>query len=164
MAKEIQMNKSYQFAEDNRQVTARAQAILPKIDPVTQTQGVKFALAHDSELVPGDFIKLILPSYQEASGFWLAKSALIEGERGLWQIFVIDEEGRVNKQSVSIEYPGNPSSFVSANITTGKKVVTKGVHRLANRVAVTEAETPHQVNIKTNHRHNEDVLNVGASQ
>lgn len=168
IAKDIHVNKPYQFTQNNQQVTARAQAILPKIDPVTQTQGVKFVLASDSELVPGDYIKLVLPSYQEANGFWLANSALIEGERGLWQIFVIDEEGRVNKQSVSIVYPSNPSSFVSANIATGKKVVIKGVHRLANRVAVIEEESTHQTdntaNTTANTQQSEDVLNVGASQ
>lgn len=167
IAKEIYVNKPYQFIQNSQQVTAKAQAILPKIDPVTQTQGAKFVLQSDSELVPGDYIKLVLPSYQEANGFWLSNSALIEGERGLWQIFVIDEEGRVNKQSVSIVYPSNPSSFVSANIKTGKKVVIKGVHRLANRVAVIEEEPlkgDSKAITKTNARQSDDVLNVGASQ
>lgn len=163
-AKTIELNKPYQFVANGNQVEATALSVLPKIDPVTQTQGVKFVVEEGALLVPGDYIRLVLPSYQQANGFWLANSALIEGERGLWQIFVIDDEGRVNKQSVSIIYPGNPTSFVFANIESGQKVVTKGVHRLANRVAVIEENTVDTVNNLSDLQQSQQDFSVGASQ
>jgi len=161
---QIEIDKNYVFMQNNRAVMARAIAVLPKIDPVTQTQGVKFSVDEMSDLIPGDFVKLKMSSYQASKGFWLANSALVEGERGLWQIFVIDEEGRVNKQSVTITYPGNPNSFVVANIQSGKKVVTKGVHRLANRVAVIEQEVSNTDEKVTGGSESSEQLSIGVSQ
>ncbi|TQV71098.1 efflux RND transporter periplasmic adaptor subunit [Aliikangiella marina] len=171
LVKQIEISRQYQFIQANQTITAKAIAILPRIDSVTQTQGVKFTLPSDSQLVPGDFVKLKLPSYQETEGLWVANTALIEGEKGLWQIFVIDNEGRVNKQTVSIIYPGNPNSFVQANIKSGQKVVINGVHRLANRVAVIEEKTfnLNSNNVASKNTNQADLdssqsLSVGASQ
>ncbi|MEE4244955.1 MAG: efflux RND transporter periplasmic adaptor subunit [Kangiellaceae bacterium] len=134
----VQLGNVYNFTTETRSFTAKALAVLPEIETTTQTQLVKFSVNQDQALTIGNYIRLALPTEVAQPGFWLANSALIEGQRGLWEIFVIDDNERVQKQSVSIIYPSNPNSFVRANIADGSRVVTEGVHRLANNVVVSE--------------------------
>jgi RND family efflux transporter MFP subunit len=129
--------KSYYTAlSGNKSIPVVLQRILPGINPITQTQGVKFAVAPDVKLTASGYLKLGLEAKYPVQGFWLPNTALVEGPRGLWEIFVVTPESRVKKYSVSVVYPSNPESYVTSAIPDGSKVVIEGVHRLAQNIAV----------------------------
>lgn len=115
--------------------------VLPEINPITRTQGVKFTLPKDSQLTANEYIKLAISHREIQEGFWLPNSALLEGPRGVWEIFALTDDNRVKKYSVEVIYPSNPESYVSSALQDGTRVVTEGVHRLATGVAVTIAQT-----------------------
>ena len=162
VARQIDFTNDYFVYLEDQQYTAKPLAIFPKVDPITQTQGVKFSIVKKAGLVPGDYVKLEINSFEPTTGFWVPNSALLEGDRGLWQVFAIDEQSRVQKQSVNIIYAGNPNSFVEANLNNGQTFVARGVHRLANDVKVTAK--PDITSEISNHPSNLSTIDEGAGQ
>ena len=118
-------------------IPVKLNRVLPEINSITRTQGVKFRLDSDIDLTASEYLRLTLTTRYDQRGFWIPNTALVEGPRGLWEIFVVNDQDRVQKYSVSVVYPSNPQTFVSSAIPDGSSVVVEGVHRLAQNVAVT---------------------------
>ena len=127
---------TYTVVQGTTEVPVKLQRILPEINPITQTQGVKFLADDNATFTASEYLRLALETSYDVEGFWLPNTALVEGPRGLWEIFVVTKENRVKKYTVSIVYPSNPASFVSTAIPDGSQVVVEGVHRLAQNVEV----------------------------
>lgn len=131
---------SYIALLGDREIPVTLNRVLPEINSITRTQGVKFELDSNIELTASEYLRLSLTTRFDHKGFWIPNTALVEGPRGLWEIFVVNAEQRVQKYSVSVVYPSNPQTYVSSAIPDGSYVVVEGVHRLAQNVAVRVAQ------------------------
>ena len=136
----LNFDDTYEALYRDEVVPVKLSRILPEINPVTRTQGVKFTLESPVNLTASDYLKLILPSQYEGQGFWIPNTALIEGPRGVWEVFVVSDADRIKKFTVDIIYASNPQSYVSSAIPDGSRIVVEGVHRLAQNVAVKVAD------------------------
>ena len=131
---------SYTALLGETSIPVRLNRVLPEINTITRTQGVKFRLDSDVDLTASEYLRLSLTTRYDQKGFWIPNTALVEGPRGLWEIFVVNEQQRVQKYSVSVVYPSNPQTYVSSAIPDGSSVVVEGVHRLAQNVAVSVSQ------------------------
>ncbi|MFT5277386.1 MAG: RND family efflux transporter MFP subunit [Glaciecola sp.] len=85
-------------------------------------------------LMPGDVISLSVDVEINKQGAWVPASALSNGVRGLWTLFIIDKstgEQIIQARSVTVEYMEEQRAFVSGAISQGDLVVVSGLHRLA---------------------------------
>lgn len=137
----LSKDSNYKGYTAEKTISLTLSRILPDINPITRTQGVKFKLPDDSELSSNEYIKLAISHNEPQEGFWIPNNALLEGPRGVWEIFALTEDNRVKKYSVEVIYPSNPESYVSSALLDGTKVVIEGVHRLATGVSVTISQT-----------------------
>ena len=133
---QLSIERTYLGYTDNTEVRLRLNRILPDINPITRTQGVKFLVEGDVSLNSNEYVKLALSNTQNEQGFWVPNNALLEGQRGVWELFALTQDNRVIKYSVDVLYSSNPESYVSSALADGTEVVIEGVHRLAQGIQV----------------------------
>ncbi|MFT6328523.1 MAG: RND family efflux transporter MFP subunit [Bermanella sp.] len=84
-------------------------------------------------LMSGDLVSLSVDVEIEKQGAWIPMSALSNGVRGLWTLFIIDKSSGtqiIQPRSVSVEYMGQERAFVSGPIAQDELLVVSGLHRL----------------------------------
>ena len=84
-------------------------------------------------LMPGDLVSLSVDVQIEKQGAWVPISALSNGIRGLWTLFVVDNTSgsqTIQPRSVYVEYMEQDRAFVSGAIAQGELLVISGLHRL----------------------------------
>jgi RND family efflux transporter MFP subunit len=84
-------------------------------------------------LMPGDLVSLSVDVQIQKQGAWIPISALSNGVRGLWTLFVIDKLSGsqvIQPRSVYVEYMEQDRAFVSGAIVQGELLVVSGLHRL----------------------------------
>ena len=63
-------------------------------------------------------------------GFWIPLTGLIDGLRGVWNVFVIGEDNQVERRSVQVLFANNQQAYVTGAISEGEQVIESGLHRL----------------------------------
>lgn len=124
-----------QFGETRGQVLSVAQTL----SPGTLTHSVRVAFPDDVAVADGSIVYMLLEQTEAVEGFWLPLSAMLEGYRGTWAVFVVkdaqddstDASLTLEKHSVSPVYQQADRVFVSADLATGTQIVAAGVHRYA---------------------------------
>jgi RND family efflux transporter MFP subunit len=89
--------------------------------------------AQKTYLMPGDLVSLSVDVQIQKQGAWIPISALSNGVRGLWTLFVIDKSSGsqiIQARSVYVEYLEQDRAFVSGAIVQGEWLVVSGLHRL----------------------------------
>lgn len=108
---------------------ARLRTVLPEVDPGTRTLTAIFEL--DTDAIPlGSVIELELHSRVAEPGYWLPVTALTESDRGLWAVFVVGDDARVERRLVEILHAESDRAYVRGTLHPGDQVVRTGVQRL----------------------------------
>ncbi|PQO24976.1 efflux transporter periplasmic adaptor subunit [Blastopirellula marina] len=112
--------------------------IVPELDATTRTQTVVLRLDEEASRgwVPAQVARVSLASERNDNGFWLPNSALLQGSRGLWSVYVVNEEHRVSRREIEVIYSESERSFVRGTLTSGERVVASGVNRLVPEMQV----------------------------
>lgn len=116
----------------------RVLAIGSDVTRATLTVPVRIALPDTAVAVPGDQAYLGLDEVMEESGYWIPVSALTDGLRGLWNVYVMaPEEGavveplyRIQARDVRVIWAEEERAFVRGALADGEWVVSAGLHRL----------------------------------
>lgn len=90
-------------------------------------------------LIPGDLVSLSVDVQIQKQGAWVPISALSNGVRGLWTLFIVDKSNgsqTIQPRSVYVEYMEQERAFVSGAIEQGEWVVVSGLHRLTPKQTV----------------------------
>ncbi|MCA9015924.1 MAG: efflux RND transporter periplasmic adaptor subunit, partial [Planctomycetaceae bacterium] len=143
MARNMELGKQQQVQLDGKKYQSKLKAILPELDPVTRTQEVVLALNPEAaqNLVPGQVIRIAISEPVQMQGFWLPISALARGERGLWSAYAViagKQEGEtvLEKRQIEVLHTEGDRVLVRGTLQAGDKIVTDGIHKLANRQPV----------------------------
>lgn len=117
---------------ENRKLDATVTGIVPELDSATRTQTVVLTLQGEAArgLVPAQVARLLLETKRQSDGFWLPNSALRQGSRGLWSVFVVEEGAQTAPRDVEVLYSESERSFVRGTIVAGEQVVASGINRL----------------------------------
>jgi multidrug efflux pump subunit AcrA (membrane-fusion protein) len=118
------------LAKQRNQATRTVDALF-KIDP---------QVAQKRYLISGDLVSLSVDVQMQKQGAWIPISALSNGVRGLWTLFVIDKSSGsqvIQARSVYVEYMEQDRAFVSGAIVQGELLVVSGLHRLTPNQLVT---------------------------
>jgi len=136
---QVQLDQVIELETQEQTLTGQIIAINPELDPITRTVAVRFALPADAAVVDGNLIAMPLPETINQRGFWLPMSALTDGLRGLWNVYVLQaEEGfdqterfRLEARDVQIEYADTERAYVSGALADDELIIEAGLHRLA---------------------------------
>ena len=130
----LQVGKNYRLTVAGAQVSARLRAIRNDVDAATLTVGAVLELPPETRLNAGENVVLELEEAVSAHGGWVPMSALIAGDRGLWNVLVVEErDGHAIalRESVEVVYNREDRAFVRGTLRENALVIATGLQRLS---------------------------------
>lgn len=105
------------------------------VTPGSLTVPVRIALPQNPRFVVGDQAYLQLAEVVAENGYWLPTTALTDGIRGLWNVYVaVPHEGQdrflLEARDVEVVHAGTQRSYVRGALAPDELVVQGGLHRL----------------------------------
>ena len=131
----LKLGQSVKVSVAGETVTGKVLAIGSDVTRTTLTVPARIGLPPGSQVVSGAQAYLALDERVQESGFWLPLTALTEGIRGLWNVYVLlpETDGalhRIEIRDVQISYANQHNAFVSGALADGERVVASGLQRL----------------------------------
>lgn len=127
---------------NDQPASATLKAVVPARDAVARTVDVVFSLEVSStegksRIRSGDLARLELRRPIDAEGYWVPLTALAEGERGLWNAYVVvraepSGSGRyeVESRAVEVLYQDGSRAYVNGALQPGDLLVPSGLNRI----------------------------------
>jgi RND family efflux transporter MFP subunit len=133
LAAGLVQDQLYHFTGNGVALDARLRASTGVVDRQTRTVTVLFDVAPGAIAASGQVVRLIVETPIDTDGFWVPTSALAEGRRGLWSVFVLKAqadafflESRI-VETVRIEAE---RVFVRGAVADGEIVLASGLQRV----------------------------------
>ncbi len=138
---QLEPGRVYALSWRDTALHARLRALLPLRAASARTVDALFdPLDTPPGLLPGDLVTLQLDGRVDQRGGWLPLTALTEGERGLWSVFVAESlphadtgvaaTHRVVRRTVDVVHQGAERVFVRGALSEGQQVVVSGLQRI----------------------------------
>jgi RND family efflux transporter MFP subunit len=143
VAPTLSAESSFEILWQNRAHPARLTAVLPEIDPDSRT--ITAVLSIDAAPIPlGAVVELRLSQSVSTPGFWVPITALTESDRGLWGVYVVNDQSRVERRLVEIIHTESERAYVRGTLENGDRIVRTGVQRIVPGQQVTPDTAPLQ--------------------
>lgn len=120
-----------------KRVDAKVSQISPIRNQQTRTIDLLVDLVSNTGIRPGDTAILRNEKHNMETGAWIPVTALSNGIRGLWRIFVVlESQGNTNKvaletRTVEVVYTDGERAFVRGALSNGDTIVNSGTHKLS---------------------------------
>ncbi|WP_417310317.1 efflux RND transporter periplasmic adaptor subunit [Devosia sp.] len=132
LAARLEPGRDYPFIADGEPMTARFRASTGVVDRQTRTVTALFDI-ESGPAAAGQVVRLSMATPIEAEGFWVPTSALAEGRRGLWTVYVLNEDGagyRLEARVVETVRIEADRVFVRGTVADGELVLASGIQRI----------------------------------
>ncbi|MEM7084185.1 MAG: efflux RND transporter periplasmic adaptor subunit [Pseudomonadota bacterium] len=145
-AQQLTVGDEQPLIVNDRPLKAHVRAILPRRDTVTRTVEVVFdlmtdAVSADDASQPaqaGDLVQLELRRSIDVVGYWVPLTALVEGDRGLWNTYVVIPDSqvqapathRIEARPVEVVYQDGSRAYVKGALDAGDRLIPKGLNRV----------------------------------
>jgi multidrug efflux pump subunit AcrA (membrane-fusion protein) len=120
---------------DNAVINARLRSVGQDVDSQTLTVLAVLNLPDDQPVRVGQTVALQLEEEVASLGGWLPITALLEGDKGLWTVLVVRQDGDGStvtvRESVEVIFNRSDRVFVKGTLTDGDSVVSGGMQRLS---------------------------------
>jgi RND family efflux transporter MFP subunit len=133
-AANLVVGQSYDADIDGREVPVTLRAITGVIEARRRSVTAVFDVPADAGVRSGAVARLVLPTQIDDRGFWAPVTALSEGRRGLWSIYVIAGNGpgyELEPRPVEIIHTEGERVYLTGAVREGEQFVDAGVHRAA---------------------------------
>jgi RND family efflux transporter MFP subunit len=114
--------------------SARVRALIPDVQTRTRTLTAILELPELPGLAAQELVRLELTQTVHEHGFWLPVTALSEGPRDLWTVFVASpagaQRGRIQRTPVEVLHTEAERVFARGPLQAGDPVVAGGTHRV----------------------------------
>ncbi|MEH6451428.1 MAG: efflux RND transporter periplasmic adaptor subunit [Psychromonas sp.] len=105
-----------------------------QVDLKSRTVKLRFALPDNMDVINGELAYLKIEEKHHQSGYWVPLSAMTDGLRGTWNIYVLNTESPnqniVERRTVQVLFANGQQAYVTGAITNGEQLVSNGLHRL----------------------------------
>ena len=134
LARQISVEDILPVQINDIETTAKVIAVGQQIDTSNRTIRLRLKLIEPLENVSGAIAKVSIPLTVEKAGFWIPLTALTDGIRGQWNIYLIlsTESGKSNvivPQTVNVEHTNETHAFISGVTEQQLTLVQSGLHR-----------------------------------
>ncbi|MBF7073751.1 efflux RND transporter periplasmic adaptor subunit [Glaciecola sp. MH2013] len=140
----LEVGKQYDLQFMQNDISATLSSISQQRNRATRAIDAIFTLDEastvDTYIMPGDIVSLSVEVDIPTSGAWIPTSALANGVRGLWTVFVVSNvngEQQIQSRSVQVDYVIGRKAFVSGAIQQDELLVIEGIQRLTPNQRVT---------------------------
>ena len=140
----------YNLSWDGKVQPARLMAISPEVDPSTRTLNAVFKIS-DGIIPIGAVVELLLEQRVQTPGFWLPVSALTASDRGLWGVYVVNDENIIERRLVEVIHNEASRAYARGLLSDTERVVNTGVQRIVPGQAVLPLRAEENIVERTNH-------------
>lgn len=133
LAAKLTEEQAYQLETDRGLIEARLVKVRPDLNEATRTVAVVFEVASADLPRYGQLVQLLIPMRHPVAGYWLPLSALKSGQRGLWEVLVINRQpdrAVVERESVEVIHSDGRNAYVRGTLPDGATYIQDGVHRV----------------------------------
>lgn len=117
-----------------QQFQATIAGIGAEVNPITRTVPLRLLLPQDAKVINGELAYLHYQKAVDQAGFWVPISALTDGLRGLWNLYVLqpNSDGKlvVERRDVEIVYTRDDQAFIVGAVNNNEQFVSGGLHKL----------------------------------
>jgi membrane fusion protein (multidrug efflux system) len=114
--------------------------LAPEVDSRTGTAAVGVIFPNsEGLLMPGQFVKLIVGSVQQATGPSVPQTAVMQDRDGRF-VYVMDENKIVRQRRINTGAKVGDLWAIRQGVSSGEKVVVQGTQRLSDGIAVQPVE------------------------
>lgn len=146
IAKQFYSEQTVEVSVQNQQFMAKIAGISAEVNPISRTVQLRISLPVDAKMINGEIAFLHQQQTVEQAGYWVPISALIDGIRGRWNIYVAakplatDESNisqqHIERRDVDILYTTQDRAYIQGAIKADEHYVTQGLHKLVVGQAV----------------------------
>ncbi|WP_187276528.1 efflux RND transporter periplasmic adaptor subunit [Parahaliea maris] len=143
LAADLTPGKVYPLQWRGQTLNAPLRAVRPDLDPASRTAVAVFELPETLAALDGEAITLQLQRHIPEPGGWLPVSALLEGQRGVWNVLALkqqDSHWLTVREAVEVLELRGDRAYVRGTLADGARVVADGLHRIAAGSAVQPLE------------------------
>ncbi|NNU16155.1 efflux RND transporter periplasmic adaptor subunit [Parvularcula sp. ZS-1/3] len=132
MADMVEVGDQFDLLTDEGDVRGSVEGVSGEIDPLTRSRLVRLIITEDPGLSPGSLVRLALTQERSARGVWVPLTALQEGYRGLWSVYVVEnEDGQdlIRRKDIEILSLAEERAYVTGTLEDGDRVVETSTFR-----------------------------------
>ncbi|MDG1416927.1 MAG: efflux RND transporter periplasmic adaptor subunit [Maricaulis sp.] len=133
LAGNLVTGQSYRFVGDGSVLNARFRASTGVVDRQSRAVTAIFDLDAGSRVAIGQVVRLAVETPIATDGFWVPITALAEGRRGLWSVYVlspIDSGYRLESRMVETVRVEAERAFVRGAVSDGSLILAAGLQRI----------------------------------
>jgi RND family efflux transporter MFP subunit len=128
-------------------INATLKSIVPQVDDETRTLQMIASIpqSENVNVMAGDIAKMELKRFHKLDGIWLKTAAVTQGQRGLWECYVVEKSPEtgascVARRSIEVQHSEGDRVLVRGAIHDGDWVVCSAVNRVVDRQVVNPIE------------------------
>jgi len=151
IANQFTTGQDVKVSIQNQQFTATIAGISAEVNPISRTVQLRISLPAQAKVINGEIAYLHQQQTVEQAGYWVPISALIDGIRGRWNIYVVVQnpatkvsdatQRHVERRDVDILYTTQDMAYIQGAIKADEHYVTQGLHKLVVGQAVSPIAT-----------------------
>lgn len=111
-----------------------------RVDTQSRSVGLRYQLPEGADVLEGQLAYLAFDETIQEQGYWVPLTALIDGLRGVWNVYVVGENNQVERRSVNVLYANSERAFISGAVDDGEAIIASGLHRVVPGQPVKVAE------------------------
>jgi RND family efflux transporter MFP subunit len=104
-----------------------------EVNPISRTLQLRISLPKDARVINGEIAYLHQRQEVAQAGYWVPISALTDGIRGLWNLYLVtanSDEAKIERRDVEILYTTQDRAFIQGAIQANENYVSQGLHKL----------------------------------
>ena len=143
-ANTLKVDQLYTLQAEQRRFQARLLSVGADLNPGTRTLQARLVPVDDAGLVNGELVQLLLPQEYAAAGFSVPLSALADGIRGLWNLYVLKPTPSgnvVEARDIRVLHSDQYTAYITGAVTEGEQIIVNGLHRIVPGQQVTPLNT-----------------------
>ena len=135
IATNLTVNQRVSVEINKHILKAHIAGIGAEINPITHTVEIRLSLPNTLTVFNGQIANLRHQQKMNQSGFWVPISALTEGIKGRWNMYLVKSnlnEAKIEKRDIDVIYTQNNQAYVNGAIKSGEQYINKGLHKFVN--------------------------------
>lgn len=100
------------------------------VDTKSRSVSLRYQFPEDAHVLEGELAYLAFEQTIDESGYWVPLTALIDGLRGVWNVYVIGADNKVERRSVNVLYADSQRAFINGSLANGESIIASGLHRV----------------------------------
>ncbi|WP_254304178.1 efflux RND transporter periplasmic adaptor subunit [Shewanella sp. VB17] len=137
-AQQLKAKQNVSLKVGDKKYLAQIAGIGAEVNPITRTVPLRLSLPIDAQVINGELAHLVYKTHIQKTGYWVPISALTDGIRGLWNLYVIiptnpsdlDNTFNIERRDIEIIYTKGELAYIQGAISINEDYVSQGLHKL----------------------------------